>query len=94
MVAMPPALAHTRKMMRNMASRPFSTPNRNIMGRVMSRMHTATHTDSRMTGMEGPVTSLSQTKERMVWRTKVAAAAMATLIQPKTYLLSTTSRAE
>ena len=64
------------------------------MGRVMSRMHTATHTDSRMTGMEGPVTSLSQTKERMVWRTKVAAAAMATPIQPKTYLLSTTSRAE
>ena len=51
MVAMPPALAHTRKMMRNIASRPFSTPNRNIMGRVMSRMHTATHTDSRMTGL-------------------------------------------
>ena len=57
-------------------------------------MHTATHTDSKMTGMEGPVTSLSQTKERMVWRTKVPTAAMATPIQPKTYLPSTTSRAE
>jgi hypothetical protein len=36
------------------------------MGRVMSRMHTATHTDSRMTGMEGPSTSLSQMTDRMV----------------------------
>ena len=79
--------------MRNIARRAFSTPKRNIMGSVMSRMHTATQTERRMTGTDGP-SAPGHTATRTVCSTKEAAAAAAVESQPKTYLLSTRSRSE
>ena len=91
MEAMTPVPPHTRKITRNMARRPFSTPRRNISGRVMARMQRAPRADR--TSVPGR-TSRSVIRESTVWNRPDNTAAASMHIQPNMYLPSTTSRVE
>ena len=79
--------------MRNIISRPFSTPKRNISGSVMASTHRLAQQPIRLS-MGAKAARGEPSTVWSSWRTMANSAAAAVHSQPITYLLTTMSRVE